>query len=45
MVGINTALLGDLQGDREAAAASLSTAHSLGAQQTSIDEIAKPNVV
>lgn len=36
----NMALIGELRGDREAAAESLDTAHSLGYQQTSIDEIA-----
>ncbi|MDH3276335.1 MAG: hypothetical protein OEM99_17530 [Gammaproteobacteria bacterium] len=36
----NMALIGELRGDREATAESLTTAHSLGYQQTSIDEIA-----
>ena len=36
----NMALVGELRGDREAAAESLNTAHSLGYQQSSIDEIA-----
>jgi tetratricopeptide (TPR) repeat protein len=36
----NLALIGELRGDREAAAASLSTAQSLGYEQTNIDEIA-----
>ncbi|MEO1542406.1 MAG: hypothetical protein AAFR75_00055 [Pseudomonadota bacterium] len=36
----NIALIGELRGDRSAATESLSTAHSLGYQRTSIDEIA-----